>query len=247
VEEDRAYRAGGLLTRVQFGTDPTITLVNQGGHSDEYKSFTLGFSLLLGVANLASMTGQEKPKRGRPVTTDPAAVGLTALRLFSQRGIDKVTMDDVAEAAKISRSNLFRIYPSKAAVVWGGMHEFNLELERRIKENPETDVVKLLHTSWVQAMHVLDSSLETVRLRLKLIASSPEIYGWGHGQMEEARLLIETAAQKVSKDPLRSRIIASALISVSMAVLVWWAENNDPRTPSEVLDAGFRDFEKLFR
>lgn len=193
------------------------------------------------------MTGQDKPKRGRPVTTDPAAVGLTALRLFSQRGIDKVTMDDVAEAAKISRSNLFRIYPSKAAVVWGGMHEFILELERLIKDNPETDVVKLLHTSWVQAMHVLDSSLETVRLRLKLIASSPEIYGWGHGQMEEARLLIETAAQKVSKDPLRSRIIASALISVSMAVLVWWAENNDPRTPSEVLDAGFKDFEKLFR
>lgn len=207
----------------------------------------MGFSLPVPVANLASMTGQEKPKRGRPVTTDPSAVGLIALRLFSQRGIDKVTMDDVAAEAKISRSNLFRIFPSKAAVVWGGMHEFNLELERKIQENPETDVVKLLHTSWVQAMHVVDSSLETVRLRLKLISSSPEIYGWGHGQMEEARSMIESAARRVSKDPLRSRIIASALISVSMAVLVWWAENDDPRTPSEVLDAGFKDFEELFR
>lgn len=193
------------------------------------------------------MTGQTKPKRGRPVTTDPSAVGLIALRLFSQKGIDKVTMDDVAEAAKISRSNLFRIYPSKAAVVWGGMHEFTLELDKQIKDNPETDIVKLLHTSWVQAMHVLDSSLETVRLRLKLIASSPEIYGWGHGQMEEVRLVLEKVANKVSKDPLRSRIIASALISVSMAVLVWWAENNDKRTPSEVLDEGFKDFEQLFR
>lgn len=207
----------------------------------------MGFSLPVPVANLASMTGQEKPKRGRPVTTDPSAVGLIALRLFSQRGIDKVTMDDVAAEAKISRSNLFRIFPSKAAVVWGGMHEFNLELERKIQENPETDVVKLLHTSWVQAMHVVDSSLETVRLRLKLISSSPEIYGWGHGQMEEARSMIESAARRVSKDPLRSRIIASALISVSMAVLVWWAENDDPRTPSEVLDSGFKDFEELFR
>lgn len=244
---DRAYREEGLLTRDQFGTALSNPVVYKGRHFNGRDSVAKGFSLVFSVANLASMTGQDKPKRGRPVTTDPAAVGLTALRLFSQRGIDKVTMDDVADAAKISRSNLFRIYPSKAAVVWGGMHEFNLELERRIKENPETEVVKLLHTSWVQAMHVLDSSLETVRLRLKLIASSPEIYGWGHGQMEETRRLIEAAAQKVSKDPLRSRIVASALISVSMAVLVWWAENNDSRTPSEVLDAGFKDFEKLFR
>ncbi len=246
MEADRAYREEGLLTRDQFGTAPANLAVIHGEHQEEKKSGGLGFSLLSAVANLASMTGQEKPRRGRPVTTDPAAVGLTALRLFSQRGIDQVTMDDVAEAANISRSNLFRIYPSKAAVVWGGMHEFNLELQQKIKDSSETDVVKLLHTSWVQAMHVLDSSLETVRLRLKLIASSPEIYGWGHGQMEEARLLIERAAQKVSKDPLRARIIASALISISMAVLVWWAENNDPRTPSEVLDAGFKDFEKLF-
>lgn len=202
--------------------------------------------LLLPVANLATMTGEDKPKRGRPVTTDPNAVGLTALRLFSQRGIDKVTMDDVAEAAHISRSNLFRIFPSKAAVVWGGMHEFNVELERRISENPETNVVKLLHTSWVQAMHLLDDSLETVRLRLKLIASSPEIYGWGHGQMEEARQVIERAVRKFSKDTMRPKIVSSALISASMAILLWWAENNDPRTPSEVLDQGFKDFEKLF-
>jgi len=36
------------------------------------------------------------------------------------------------------------------------------------------------------------------------------------------------------------------LISVSMAILVWWAETDDPRTPSEVLDAGFSDFEAVF-
>ncbi|MEZ7995471.1 MAG: TetR/AcrR family transcriptional regulator [Aquiluna sp.] len=29
-------------------------------------------------------------------------------------------MDQVAEAAGISRSNLFRVFPSKAVVVWGG-------------------------------------------------------------------------------------------------------------------------------
>jgi len=107
-----------------------------------------------------------KRGRGRPVTTDPAAVGLKALRLFLEKGIDNVTMDDVAEAAGISRSNLFRIFASKSAVVWGGMQLFKFELARKLEANPETDIVKLLHTSWVEAMHLLDDSLETVRLRL---------------------------------------------------------------------------------
>lgn len=192
------------------------------------------------------MTSVAKRGRGRPVTTDPSAVGLTALRLFAERGIENVTMDEVAEAAGISRSNLFRLFPSKSAVVWGGMHQFNAELRSKLEANPETDIVKLLHTSWVEAMHVLDDSLETVRLRLKLIASSPEIYGWGHGQLEESREVIEDAVRKLSSDPMRPRVISAAMISVSMAILVWWAQTDDPRTPSEVLDAGFSDFEAVF-
>lgn len=198
------------------------------------------------LSSVLDMEIVAKRGRGRPVTTDQSAVGLTALRLFSERGIERVTMDDVAEAAGISRSNLFRIFPSKSAVVWGGMHEFNAELRKRLEANPETDIVKLLHTSWVDAMHLLDGSLETVRLRLKLIASSPEIYGWGHGQLEEARVVIESAVRKLTQDPMRPRVLSSALISVSMAILVWWAETDDPRTPSEVLDAGFSDFESVF-
>jgi AcrR family transcriptional regulator len=192
------------------------------------------------------MTSVAKRGRGRPVTTDPSAVGLTALRLFAERGIENVTMDEVAEAAGISRSNLFRLFPSKSAVVWGGMHQFNAELRSKLEANPETDIVKLLHTSWVEAMHVLDESLETVRLRLKLIASSPEIYGWGHGQLEESREVIEDAVRKLSSDPMRPRVISAAMISVSMSILVWWAQTDDPRTPSEVLDAGFSDFEAVF-
>ncbi len=192
------------------------------------------------------MTSVAKRGRGRPVTTDPSAVGLTALRLFAERGIENVTMDEVAEAAGISRSNLFRLFPSKSAVVWGGMHQFNAELRSKLEANPETDIVKLLHTSWVEAMHVLDDSLETVRLRLKLIASSPEIYGWGHGQLEESREVIEDAVRKLSSDSMRPRVISAAMISVSMSILVWWAQTDDPRTPSEVLDAGFSDFEAVF-
>jgi AcrR family transcriptional regulator len=189
----------------------------------------------------------QKRRRGRPVTTDPAAVGLTALRLFNEKGIDKVTMDDVAIEAGISRSNLFRVFPSKAAVIWGGMHDFNVELERQLKNNTNESIVLQLHKSWVNAMQLLDESLETVRLRLRLIASSPEVYGWGHAQLEEARLVLEKAIEKrEGVKSVKPRMISSALISASMAVLTWWAMNDDKRSPSEVLDQSFSDFEIVF-
>ncbi|MDG2497742.1 MAG: TetR family transcriptional regulator [Aquiluna sp.] len=189
---------------------------------------------------------QSKQGRGRPITTDPAEVGLNALRLFSEQGIDRVTMEQVAAAAGISRSNLFRVFPSKAAVVWGGMHNFTAELAKQLETGEASTVVQLLHRSWVDAMQMADNSLETVRLRLKIIGSSPEVYGWGQGQLDQARLVLENAVIRFGGDALRAKAVSAAMLSASVAILIWWAETDDPRTPSEVLDDGFSDFESLF-
>lgn len=187
-----------------------------------------------------------KPRRGRPITTDPNSVSLAALKLFDERGIETVTMDEVAQVAGISRSNLFRIFPSKAAVVWGGLHKFQTELEKRLVDSAGKDLVSLLHSSWVGAMHELDDTLETLRLRLKLIGSSPEVYGWGQGQLDEVRQIIETSVTRNGGDALRAKTVSAAIVSASMAIMIHWAQTNDPRTPSQILDEGFADFEALF-
>jgi AcrR family transcriptional regulator len=189
---------------------------------------------------------QAAPRRGRPVTTDPSSVSLAALKLFAERGIEQVTMDEVAVVAGISRSNLFRLFPSKAAVVWGGLHQFQQELEKRLANSTAADLVSLIHSSWVGAMHELDESLETLRLRLKLIGSSPEVYGWGQGQLDEVRKLIETSVIKNGGDALRAKTVSAAVVSASMAIMIHWAQSDDERSPSQILDAGFADFESLF-
>ena len=187
-----------------------------------------------------------KPRRGRPVTTDPNSVSLAALKLFAKRGIETVTMDEVAANAGISRSNLFRLFPSKAAVVWGGLHQFHHELGKRLTGARNQDLVALLHGAWVEAMRLLDETLETLRLRLRLIGSSPEVYGWGQGQLEDVRKLMEKAVIENGGDVLRAKMVSSAVVSASMALLIHWAESEDSRTPSQVLDEGFKDFESLF-
>jgi hypothetical protein len=95
-------------------------------------------------------------------------------------------------------------------------------------------------------MHELDETLETQRLRLKLIGSSPEVYGWGQGQLDEVRKIIETSVVKNGGDWLRAKTVSAAIVSASMAIMIHWAQTDDERTPSEILDAGFADFEALF-
>lgn len=186
------------------------------------------------------------PKRGRPVTTDPAAVSLAALKLFAERGIEAVTMDEVAVVAGISRSNLFRLFPSKAAVVWGGVHKFAQQLEKELAESKSENLVSKLHNAWVDAMHELDGDLEVTRLRLSLIGSSPEVYGWGQGQLDQVRGIIETSVLKNGGDALRAKTVSAAIVSASMAIMIHWAQTGDKRAPSQILDEGFRDFEDLF-
>jgi AcrR family transcriptional regulator len=155
-------------------------------------------------------------------------------------------MDEVAANAGISRSNLFRLFPSKAAVVWGGLHQFHEELDKRLTEGKSQDLVALLHGAWVDAMKMLDDTLETLRLRLRLIGSSPEVYGWGQGQLEDVRKLMERAVIDNGGDTVRAKMVSSAVVSASMAILIHWAESEDSRSPSQVLDEGFKDFESLF-
>ena len=66
---------------------------------------------------------QPSAKRGRPQEADPRLVSRVALRLFERRGFDKVTMDEIAAAASVSRRTLFRLFPSKSDLVWDGLSD----------------------------------------------------------------------------------------------------------------------------
>ena len=56
---------------------------------------------------------------GRRRSTTPQHISDVAIDLFSTRGFDDVSVDDVARAAGIARRTLFRYYASKNAIPWG--------------------------------------------------------------------------------------------------------------------------------
>ena len=76
---------------------------------------------------------------GRPSTTDPESIADAALTLLVDRGYDNVTMDEIAQAANVSRSTLFRLFPTKSAALWGHREEYVSNYRRLLAERPSSE------------------------------------------------------------------------------------------------------------
>lgn len=64
---------------------------------------------------------------GRPPVTSHAALEQVGIELFATRGFERTSVDDIAEAAGVSRRTFFQDFPAKADVVWG---DFDVAVER---------------------------------------------------------------------------------------------------------------------
>ena len=58
------------------------------------------------------------------------------MRLFSERGFDATTVEDIAAAAGIGRRTFFRYFASKNDVVWGRFAEGLAEFRRTLDTSP---------------------------------------------------------------------------------------------------------------
>lgn len=67
---------------------------------------------------MASGTTPSKPMGRRPSTTRGQLSDL-GIELFTSKGFDETSIDDIADAAGIARRTFFRYFPSKNAVPWG--------------------------------------------------------------------------------------------------------------------------------
>src|SRR4051812_37983187 len=66
-------------------------------------------------------------RTGRRRATTHAELEQVGIRLFTERGFDETSVDDIAAAAGIGRRTLFRYFRSKSDLVWG---DFDSELDR---------------------------------------------------------------------------------------------------------------------
>ncbi|GAA3309220.1 TetR family transcriptional regulator [Arthrobacter ramosus] len=173
---------------------------------------------------------------GRPATIDPDVVAGVALRLFAENGYERTSMEDIAREAGIGRKSLYRYFPSKADLVWGGMEPV-VEASGQVLESARTagpsdgdtfdgGILAGLRAAAIAGVSAIPD-LSVTRGRLRLIAEHPELASRSYDalapQRERARLYL--VAQGISESA--AGYLCAAYLGATFEAWMQWAAGTD--------------------
>jgi len=187
--------------------------------------------------------------RGRPVEVDAEALAARALALFTELGFDEVTMADVAEAAGVSRRTLFRYFPSKPDLVWGGFDEaierFRAALagDAVVPGDQAPAAVARLHRAYVAMAEFPPELVEVTRQRLRIIDANASVLAHGLAKFGAVHELLEPLLGAPAS--LRAHLLADLYVTTGFSAMRWWARSGGG-TPAEAVDAALTLLEGSF-
>jgi len=169
-----------------------------------------------------SPTGLRERKRAET----HARIQSEAMRLFLARGFEATTLEEIAEAAGVSRRSLFHYFTSKEEIVFSTKADFpNIIVEainRRPADEPLLDMVENALTD----MAVRYQSPEARRFA-RLIHDTPALSAGDQAKYEKVeRVLAKALADRkgLPETDIACRVTASAAIGIlKLATEAWLA------------------------
>jgi len=149
-----------------------------------------------------------------------------ALDLFTLRGFENVTTDEVADAAGISRRTFFRYYATKADAVWGDFAGHVARLEALLAAaDPAQPVLTSVCAAYVEVNDYVDGELPLLRERMQLILTEPALLA--HSQVRYAdvdRAVARHVAARTGGSPtdLVSRLVAATTRAAATTAFAAW-------------------------
>ena len=163
-----------------------------------------------------------------------ARIESAALDLFTAQGFEQVTIDEIAEAAGISRRTFFRHVGAKADAVWGDFDAHVLRLEAMLVSasggqlDAAQPVLASICAAYVEVNDYAEGDLPMLRQRMRLILTEPALQA--HSQLRYTaidRVVAAHVARRtgVVPDSLVPRLVAtSTRAAATTAFEVWLAD-----------------------
>lgn len=181
-------------------------------------------------------------RAGRRPVTSRSEIEHIALDLFTLRGFDNTTVDDIAAAAGIGRRTVFRYYASKNDIPWGGFDD-RLDRMRATFAGlpPDLPVMEGVRAAVLDFNDVPPEEQPWHRRRLHLILGTPALQA--HSTLRYAawrQVVADYVAQRLGEPPdaLVPQTIGHASLGVALAAYERWLSADAELR--ELLDEVFR-------
>lgn len=180
---------------------------------------------------------------GRPQSTTRARLSTLAIDLFTERGFDETSVDDVAQAGGIARRTLFRYFPSKNEIPWGDFDDHLADMRRRLASTPTTQPLgETLREALIAFNDVPAAEHEHHRRRMSLLLEVPALQA--HSMLMYAdwrQIVAEHVATRLGLQPgdHLPQTVAWQLLGASLAAYEQWLARPSSDLLS-LLDEGYR-------
>ncbi|GAA4419298.1 TetR/AcrR family transcriptional regulator [Actinokineospora soli] len=166
-----------------------------------------------------------------------------ALELVHERGLDQVTVEDIARAADVAPRTFFNYFPTKEDALVGPDPESGPRIRAGIVEAPaEHSPVEALRTALQSEIAELASDHKLWTLHIAVLERHPELLAKafaGGGAAERhivAGIAERTVAAETDTYPL---LLAAAAGAAFRVALTRWSTLPAPPAPADLLDEAF--------
>jgi AcrR family transcriptional regulator len=169
--------------------------------------------------------------RERKKAQTRAAIQRHALRLFQEAGYHSTTMEQVAAAADVSPSTLYRYFPTKEDLVLTDGYDPLLEAAYRAQPADVPPLTAFRAAIRATIAAIPPDELAEMQVRTQLTFTIPEVRGRALEQfLQTSDMLTRLFAERTAcpADSLAARVLAGTVIGALLAAQVKWLE--DPTT-----------------
>ncbi|WP_313815628.1 mycofactocin system transcriptional regulator [Citricoccus sp.] len=175
----------------------------------------------------------ETPDRalGRPRATTHDVLAEIGVELFTRHGYENVSVQQIADAAGVSRRTFFRYFPTKADLPWG---DFGREVERLRGElalmPDDIPLMAAVRQAVVDFNRVPPDAVDQHRARLGLLLTEPELIARSLVKfLDWRRAIAEFTARRLDLDPTSfvPELVGEVALSAAVAAYRQWIPSPD--------------------
>ena len=206
------------------------------------------------------MSQREEPGlRERKRLATRRALQRAVLTLACDRGIEKVTVEEISRLADVSPRTFFNYFPSKDAALVGDELDLASEeqIEAFVRRGPDGDILAELAALLADSLRSTEGDREIHQLRRRVMKENPYVFGMRMATLRnfEGRLQEIITRRFVADHPelgpesvqLQQRALLFTLVAVAALRHAWrcWAESDAARPLAEHVTASFADLYEM--
>jgi AcrR family transcriptional regulator len=174
------------------------------------------------------------------------AIQQQAMRLFTARGYEATTIDEICEAAEVGRTTLFRYFPTKEDLVITDDYNARIIAALRAQPADRGPVRALRHAMTAVFADAAPAELEAMHAQVALIGSVPSLRAALLARLAQlTETMEEVLAERSGRDrhDPAVRVYAGAVLGVLMSVFFHHDEVGEAGLPAAV-DAALAHLEE---